>query len=119
MKLLLDEMHATIAAEALRERGVDVVAVTERPELRGRPDEDVLTVATGEDRAVVTENIRDFAPLAQAWALDGRSHPGIVFTHPRRFARATLAYPGVLIAALATFAAEPPVTGDSWLWWLE
>ncbi len=119
MKLLLDEMHAIVVAETLRQEGLDVLAVAERPELRGCADDDILVVATGEGRAVVTENIRDFAPLAQAWALDGRPHPGIVLTHPRRFARATLAYPGVLITALRAFATDPPITGDSWLWWLD
>lgn len=119
MRLLLDEMHAVTVAVALRSDGLDVVAVTERPELRGLPDDEVLAAATDQGRAVVTENVQDFVPLATTWAADRRPHAGLVLTHPRRFARATGAYPGVLVTALRSFTADPPVGGESWLWWLE
>lgn len=118
MRFLLDEMHAVAAAEALRARDVDAVAVAERADLRSLPDPDVLAAGAVEARAVVTENVRDFAPLASGWASRGRAHAGIVFTHPRRFARSVAAYPGSLVAALAAFAEDPPVDGDSWVWWL-
>lgn len=104
MKLLLDEMHAAAGAAALRDRRIDVVAVTERTDLRGAADADLLVWAAGEGRALVTENVRDFAPLAQEWAVTGRDHAGIVFTNPRRFARATKAYPGTLVEALTDLA---------------
>jgi hypothetical protein len=42
----------------------------------------------------------------------------LIFTNPRRFNRATLAYPGKLIAALREFLTDPPITGVSWIWWL-
>ena len=46
-------------------------------------------------------------------AVEGELHAGLILTNPRRFNRATLAYPGNLIAALATFLNGPPVTGNS------
>jgi hypothetical protein len=70
------------------------------------------------DRALVTENIGDFAALANAWAADGRSHAGLLFTNPHRFNRATVAYPSNLIAALRSFLSDPPAWGPSMLWWL-
>ena len=80
MRLLLDEMHAGSAARALAGEGFDVVAVCEVLDFRGRADDDVLGVAAAQERAVVTENVRDFAALADSWATTGRTHHGIVFT---------------------------------------
>ena len=48
----------------------------------------------------------------------GADHCGLVFTSPRRFNRASRAYPGNLIAALGAFLESPPVEGRSWQWWL-
>lgn len=118
MRLLLDEMHASAAAVELRKLGLDVSAVQEHADLRSRTDEDILVAASGEGRAVVTENVRDCAPLSRRWAAEGREHAGVVFTSPERFNRARLAYPGDLVAALAAFVADSPVSGMSWTWWL-
>lgn len=118
VKLLLDEMHAPSVAKALRADGHDVVAVSKRAELRGRSDEEVLLAAVAESWAVVTENARDFVPLASAWGAVDRAHAGLVLTSPRRFDRARMAYPGDLIDALATFLDDLPVGGASWTWWL-
>lgn len=118
MRLLLDGMHSPAAARALRDGGHDVVAMGERGDLRGAPDEEVLRVAAAEERAVVTENVGDVLPLVQAWAAAGREHHGVVLTNPRRFPRALSTYPGDLISALGAFLDAPPVTGASWTWWL-
>lgn len=118
MRLLLDEMHSPRVTRALRDEGHDAVAVGERDDLRGAPDEEVLRAAAGEERAVVTENVGDFLPLVQAWAAAGREHHGVVLTNPRRFDRARTTYPGDLIAALGRILDAPPVTGASWTWWL-
>ncbi|MCU0261133.1 MAG: DUF5615 family PIN-like protein [Ilumatobacteraceae bacterium] len=118
MRLLLDEMHAPAIAEALRRDGVDVVAVAAEPTLRGMPDDELLSWATDAGRAVVTENVGDFARIAAAWAADGREHGGIIFTNPRRYDRASVAYPGDVVAALRSMLEEPPPWGPSAIWWL-
>ena len=118
MNLLLDEMHAPSIVGALREHSWDVAAVAAEAELRGISDEDLLAYAAVGERALVTENVGDFVPLATRWAGEGRAHSGLIFTNPRRFNRATLAYPGNLITALRRFLNAPPVDGESWSWWL-
>ena len=118
MKLLLDEMHAPVIADALRRDSWDVVAVASTAQLRGMPDSDLFMHAVATGRTLVTENIVDFAPLATQWAIENKAHAGVVFTNPKRFNRATLTYPGNLIAALRTFLNDPPINGESWTWWL-
>jgi hypothetical protein len=118
VKLLLDEMHAPGIAASLVDEFFDVVAVATEPGLRGMPDEDLLIYATGHQRALVTENVADFMPLVMQWAGANTAHPGLIFTNPKRFSRATLAYPGSLIDGLRRFLIDPPVSGDSWIWWL-
>lgn len=118
MKLLLDEMHAPRVAVELTGESFDVVAVAAHPDLRGMADEALLAFATTEHRALVTENVADFMPLATQWVGGHKTHPGLIFTGPRRFNRATLAYPGNLIASLREFLTDPPSNGESWIWWL-
>lgn len=118
MKLLLDEMHAPLIADALTRDSWDVVAVASTAQLRGMPDSDLFTHATTTGRTLVTENVVDFAPLANLWAVQNKTHAGLVITNPKRFNRATLAYPGNLIAALRMFLNDPPINGESWTWWL-
>lgn len=79
MKLLIDEMFPPVVAELLRERGHDVVAVLERPDLAGLSDADLLGHAAREGRAVVTENVRDFALLDRRYRQEGREHEGLVY----------------------------------------
>lgn len=59
--LLLDEMFPVAAAVVLRERyGHDAVQVSEIG-LRATPDADIAAFARAERRALVTENVADFA----------------------------------------------------------
>jgi hypothetical protein len=118
VKALLDEMHAPSIADALTEESFDVVAVAAQAGLRGMSDEDLLAFATTHERALVTENVADFMPLATQWAGVNRAHAGLIFTNPKRFNRATLAYPGNVVLALREFLTNPPITGGSWNWWL-
>ena len=58
---LIDEMFSMTVAELLRDRyGHDAVHVAEVG-LRGADDSQVAARARAEDRAVVTENVADFA----------------------------------------------------------
>ena len=118
MRLLLDEMHAPVVAETLGASGHDVLAVAAEPELRGCSDLGLLEHASAASQAIVTENVEDFSSLAASWASESRHHSGLILTSPRRFNRASLAYPGNLIAALETFLESPPIQGHSWQWWL-
>src|SRR5262249_46354247 len=111
-------MHAGSVARALLAGGFDVVAACDSPDLRGRADDELLVAAASQQRASVTQNVRDFAPLADSWSRSGRAHSGIVFTSPGRFNRAAKAYPGDLIAALQEFLTNPPIESESWVWWL-
>lgn len=114
MKLLLDEMYPSLIARELRARGHDVVSVHESPG-SGTPDEQVLDRARSDVRAVVTENVRDYRPLADALLAAGESHSGLVFTTEKRWPRSD---PGALITALEVLLAstsEQPVDAELWL----
>lgn len=78
MRALLDEHLSPQIAVVLRKAACDVLAVAERDDLIGRSDHVILEVATGEGRAVVTNNIKDFRPLAAEWLAKGRSHGGLI-----------------------------------------
>ena len=79
MKLLLDEHYANDIAAALRAAGHDAVTVSERG-LKGLDDEPLLALAASEDRALLTNNARDFLPLIRRWAESGEDHCGLVLT---------------------------------------
>lgn len=61
----------------LRGRGYDVLT-TEEAKKDTAADEDQLAFATAEKRAILTFNIRDFAPLHEAWQAAERLHAGII-----------------------------------------
>jgi predicted nuclease of predicted toxin-antitoxin system len=79
VRLLLDEHYADAIAEQLRARGHDAQTVSERG-LKGLPDESLLALCHGESRALLTNNARDFVPLARQWTAAGREHAGILLT---------------------------------------
>src|ERR1039458_2621085 len=78
-------MYPPTIAEQLRLRGHDVVAVTESSELRSLPDAAVFAAAQREHRAVATENVADFIPLANEPDQRGESHFGLVLVDSSRF----------------------------------
>lgn len=115
-------MHSPAVAVELRARGLDAIAVKERPDLVGRSDSDLFTVAVDEDLVIVTENVKDFAALHQQSTARGELAAGLVFTHSGRFSRAARSYVSTLSQALAAFLAEHgPGLDDteSFVWWLE
>ncbi len=78
MRALLDEQLSSEIAVELRSRGLDVEAVSEREAMRGLRDEQVLEVASGEGRAVVTNNVKDYRPIAARRLTEGRGHGGLI-----------------------------------------
>jgi len=115
VRLVLDEMYPPAAAELLRQRRVDALAVKESAALSGLEDRELLAFAARDQRVLVTENVADFAVLART-----EEHVGIVFCHPRRFPRDPDHIPRLVtdLAALSTSA--PPGLGSQPIqWWLE
>lgn len=106
MKLLLDEQISATVAHELRDRGYDVVAVSEI-DLRGIADEDVLARAVADRRAVVTNDIRDFRLLHARYLTMGIAHYGIVLVsgQSRLLSRAGI---GSLVAALERLLKDLP-----------
>jgi predicted nuclease of predicted toxin-antitoxin system len=89
LKALLDEQQSPQIAELLRQTGLDVEAVADRPDLIGRSDVFIFEAACSEDRAVITNNVKDFHPLAAQWLAQGRVHAGLILlpssrAHTRR-----------------------------------
>jgi predicted nuclease of predicted toxin-antitoxin system len=77
VRLYLDRHVMTRLAVDLRGRGYDVLT-TEEAGKDTASDEEQLTFATAERRAILTFNIRDFAPLHEAWQEAQRAHAGII-----------------------------------------
>lgn len=118
MRLLLDEHHDPDVARQLRELGHDVVAVAEREDLRGRSDPDLFAAAIAEQRALVTENARDYVPLAARSAAEDLRHYGVILTSPARHPRRPDAR-GRLVDALARLLEgrrSPDGLRDAVLW---
>ncbi len=119
MRLLLDEHYPPWLAEQLRQRGYDVVATVERPDLRGLADSALFAQAQHMARVMTTENARDYLPLHHATFARGLKHQGLLITSPRRFPRTAVGF-GRLVEALTTFlathASEDTIeTGVLWL----
>lgn len=62
----------------LRRRGYDIDALADRPDLLGCSDRAILEIATSELRAVVTNNVKDFRPLAAERLARGQAHGGLI-----------------------------------------
>ncbi len=77
VRLYLDRHIKKQLAIDLRERGFDVLT-TEEASKDTAPDDEQLEFAVKENRAIVTFNIRDFAPLHEQWTEAERVHSGII-----------------------------------------
>jgi hypothetical protein len=107
-------MYPPVLAQRLRAGGHDVVAVLDvEVGLASKSDEDVLTWAARNNRCVVTENVSDFARLAQ----QGYAHCGLVFVSSRRFPRtaAGLQRLGAALDSLLSAKQLPGREGVAWL----
>ena len=117
ISLLLDEMDAPVVAAGLRDRGHDVIAVAEQAELRALTDEELFRWAAERGRRIVTENVKDFAPLLHRAEEAGQSTASLLFTSSRTFPRSRR-NPGLIIEALDSWLRSyettlPPV--EDWL----
>lgn len=80
----------------LVQRGFDVDSVTHRADIPDNAtDTQILEAAANEERAVITNNIKDFRPIAARRVQRGQGHGGLILvpsTRPRtKGANATLA----------------------------
>lgn len=82
MRLLLDaHVSGPRIGRRLEEAGHDVRALDQEPALEGLDDEDVLALASEEQRILVTHNIRDFPAILREWAQAQRSHAGAILVY--------------------------------------
>ena len=118
MRLLLDEHFDKRLALTLRERGHDVRAVTEVPDLIGADDPVVLTRCVAESCVLVTRNVRDFTPLVAVRIAEGEPLVGVLFVSRRTFPGGGRAF-GRMLEALAEYLGAHPEAelpyGTDWL----
>jgi hypothetical protein len=117
--LLLDEMLSPAIARELRSRGHDVEAIQEHPEWCSYEDRQVLDLARGERRAVVTDNLVDMRPLHyEAITPGGPGDYGMIFIPGGR--SRTRADTGQIVDSLEQKLAAYPgdsglANGEDWL----
>jgi hypothetical protein len=112
LKLLLDEMYSRDIAEGLRERAHDVASASERDDLRSASDAVIFEAMQGEARVIVTNNVRDFVPLAQQALQSDSTFYGIVFTSDKSLPR-NKANVGTFVSLLDALLAVP--VAEEWL----
>jgi hypothetical protein len=84
LRLLLDaHLSGRRIGNALRERGHDVRAVDEERDLEGAEDAELLSLATRENRILITSNAKDFDQILKEWAGGGRRHAGCILLSRR------------------------------------
>jgi len=92
-------------AAALRERGVDAMALAEwhGGQYLGADDAALVRAAAREGRALVTYDLRTMVPLLQAMAESGEAHAGVVLVSARSIPPHRI---GDLVGALWRLATE-------------
>ena len=85
MKALLDTQLSHAIALLLRGGGLDVDAVTERADIADdTPDAQLMAIAAGEDRAMITHNVQDFRPIAARRIQRGEGHAALILVPSTR-----------------------------------
>jgi hypothetical protein len=105
LKLLLDEMYSPALADALRRTRIDAVTVSELG-LAGSSDPDVLAAAVAHGRAVLSENVADFARISAEHLTAGHHHPGVLIALSSRFSRRPAGVPA-LVTSIQAVAERP------------
>jgi len=68
----------------LRSHGIDVVTAFDEGMVR-RMDEEHLSFATAQGRAIYSFNVGDFHEIHTGWTTMGRNHGGIILAQQRRY----------------------------------
>ena len=107
MRLLLDEHLSPAVAAGLRDLGHDAIAIAERPDLRGRPDDKIFAAAAAEHRVIVSSDVADVLVLTRQLSSSSvATAASSSCRHPAAGHRGRAA--GRLIARLAATMAENP-----------
>ena len=107
MRLLLDAHLSLEIATSLRADGIDIISLEEwlGGRYRHTPDAQILRAAAGEDRVLVTCDVRTIPSLLKAWASTGQRHVGVVLISRRSIRPNDI---GGLIRALRRLEENPP-----------
>jgi uncharacterized protein DUF5615 len=108
VRLLLDEHYAPAIAERLRAAG-QVADTVLGLRLAGVDDQTLLEFCDRESYALLTNNVRDFVPLAREWAAAGREHAGLALTSDASLPRHSGTI-GRFVALLSTLMTENSAT---------
>jgi hypothetical protein len=82
MRLLLDaHVSGRAVGSRLEAMGHDVRALDREPGLEALDDDDVLALATSDERILVSHNVADFPRILREWAAASRSHAGVVLVY--------------------------------------
>jgi predicted nuclease of predicted toxin-antitoxin system len=77
--LYLDEDVNPAVAILLDADGIDVLSAQKAGRANRKiTDEEQLTFAAGQGRAIITHNVKDYDRLARQWATEGKMHAGII-----------------------------------------
>ena len=68
----------------LRSRGIDVVTAADAGMIR-RKDEEHLSLATVQGRALYSFNAGDYHAIHTEWTATGRAHAGIILAQQKRY----------------------------------
>lgn len=86
VRLCLDHHYPRALADRLTDLGYDVITAHQRG-WHTMSDEDLLAACAAEERALLTNNAKDFIPIATSWATQGRTHRGVILTDDARWPR--------------------------------
>lgn len=100
MRVALDRPYPSSLARRMRASGHDAVALAERPADADATDEALRDVLAAERRALVTQNVGDWLPLAAGL-------PGLVLVDRHRYPRTPLAADKLILALDALLSSEP------------
>jgi Domain of unknown function (DUF5615) len=96
VRLLLDaHVSGPKVGRSLEESGHDVRALDQEPTLEGLDDDEVLALAAGEERILVTHNVADFPRILREWASAQRAHAGVILVYGIDHSEFALIAPGI------------------------